>query len=99
MTNMRSDNPLETASRPLLVSFLVLLGVLAYWPVLRVPFMWDDPQMILANPHITAWTWDNLKHTFTHDVFNQGIPYIVPCRPCSICWIIPSTDSVRGGTI
>lgn len=80
MTNMRSDNPLETASRPLLVSFLVLLGVLAYWPVLRVPFMWDDPQMILANPHITAWTWDNLKHTFTHDVFNQGIPYYRPLQ-------------------
>lgn len=60
--------------------FLILLGGLAYGPVLRVPFMWDDPQMILANPHITAWTWDNLKHTFTHDVFNQGIPYYRPLQ-------------------
>lgn len=80
MTDRRSDNPLESAPRPLLVSFLVLLGVLAYWPVLRVPFMWDDPQMIIANPHITAWTWDNLRHTFTHDVFNQGIPYFRPLQ-------------------
>lgn len=73
-------NSLERAPRWFLLSFLLLLGVLAYGPVLRVPFMWDDPQMILANPHITAWTWDNLKHNFTHDVFNQGIPYYRPLQ-------------------
>ncbi|MBL8024201.1 MAG: tetratricopeptide repeat protein [Elusimicrobia bacterium] len=75
-----SHNPLETSSRSVLLGFLALLGLLAYWPVLRVPFMWDDPQMILSNPHIMGWTWDNLKHTFTHDVFNQGIPYYRPLQ-------------------
>lgn len=80
LSGARLNNPLETASRPLLLLFVVLLGVLAYWPVLRVPFMWDDPQMILSNPHIMAWTWDNLKHNFTHDVFNQGIPYYRPLQ-------------------
>jgi hypothetical protein len=64
----------------MILSFLVLLGVLAFGAVLRVPFMWDDPQMILANSHITSWTWENLKHTFTHDVFNQGIPYYRPLQ-------------------
>jgi tetratricopeptide (TPR) repeat protein len=80
VSGIRSNNPLETASRPFLLFFLVLLGGLAYWPVVRVPFMWDDPQMILANPHIMGWTWDNLKHAFTHDVFNQGIPYYRPIQ-------------------
>lgn len=80
MTAVKLNNSLETAPRSFVMVFLILLGVLAYWPVLRVPFMWDDPQMILANSHITAWTWDNLKHTFTHDVFNQGIPYYRPLQ-------------------
>lgn len=80
---VKSSRPialLEAASVPILLLFLVLLGTLAYWPVVRVPFMWDDPQMILSNPHISAWTWENLKHNFTHDVFNQGIPYFRPIQ-------------------
>lgn len=78
VSGTRSPNVFETGSRSFLLFFLVLLGVLSYWQVLRVPFMWDDPQMILSNRHIMAWTWENLKHTFTHDVFNQGIPYYRP---------------------
>ncbi|MBK8574295.1 MAG: tetratricopeptide repeat protein [Elusimicrobia bacterium] len=77
---MGSPPLLETPARPLLLSFLVLLGILAFGPVLGVPFMWDDPQMILSNPYISAWTWDNIKHNFTHDVFNQGIPYFRPLQ-------------------
>src|SRR6185437_5845643 len=50
---------------------LVLLGLAAYWPVLRVGFEWDDHFTIEANPAIRSWSVENLRHDFTTGLFNS----------------------------
>src|SRR6185437_13958278 len=73
-----SDFGLTPARRRL---FLVLLGLVAYAPVLKVPFIWDDHTMIETNPRIRAWRWAAIHHDFTSDVFEgHGDAYYRPAQ-------------------
>src|SRR5258708_3476359 len=47
---------------------LVLLGLAAYAPVLRVGFLWDDHVFIEQNPYIRDWKLTTLKHDVTSTV-------------------------------
>lgn len=69
-------NPTRRAA----ILMLCLTSLIAYGPVLRLPFFWDDHQMIESNPHITRWSWENISHTFTHNVFNQESSYYRPAQ-------------------
>src|SRR3989338_8816354 len=64
--------------------YQLMIGVLAltaYAPTLRMGFLWDDHVMIEANPALHQWSWQNLKHDFTTDVFDhQGDPYYRPAQ-------------------
>jgi len=63
------------------LSFLFLLGILAFGLTLGVGFMWDDHEMIENNPKITAINGSNLRHAFTSDVFEgKGDAYYRPIQ-------------------
>jgi len=49
---------------------LLALVLVAYWPTLKVGFLWDDHVFIEQNPYIQSWTWSNLKHDLTSTVSN-----------------------------
>ena len=58
---------------------ILLLAFAAYWPVLRLGFLWDDHTMIENNPAIRHWSANALRHDFTTDAFEgQGDPYYRP---------------------
>lgn len=60
---------------------IVVLALAAYAPTLRLGFLWDDHVMIEANPTIRQWTFQNVKHDFTSDVFNgHGDKYYRPAQ-------------------
>lgn len=65
------------------VVLVVLFGLIAYGPVLKLPFFWDDHQIIEQNRFITSWSMENLKHNFTSDVSNQGSNYYRPLQTIS----------------
>jgi hypothetical protein len=49
---------------------LVLLGLIAYAPVLKVGFLWDDHVLIEDNPYLHGWTRENLSHDIVSTVSN-----------------------------
>jgi protein O-mannosyl-transferase len=49
---------------------LILLGLVAYAPVLRLGFLWDDHVFIEQNPYIRGWTLANIKHDISSTVSN-----------------------------
>jgi len=60
---------------------LVVLAFAAYGPTLKLGFFWDDHVMIEANPHLRSWSWQELRHDFTTDVFDgHGDPYYRPAQ-------------------
>jgi tetratricopeptide (TPR) repeat protein len=60
---------------------IAVLAITAYVPTLQVNFLWDDHVMIESNPTLRRWTWINLKHDFTHDVFEgHGDAYFRPAQ-------------------
>jgi protein O-mannosyl-transferase len=61
--------------------FILLLAFTAYFPILKLPFLWDDHTMIEANAHLRSWSAANLRHDFTADVFDgHGDPYYRPAQ-------------------
>jgi len=57
------------------------MAFVAYFPVLRVGFIWDDHVMIENNPRLSDWSAASLKQDFTTDVFNgHGDPYYRPVQ-------------------
>lgn len=77
---MRRKNPSVLAGKPyILAALIALLGIISFSPTLKTGFLWDDHEMIEKNPHIRAFSMENLKHAFTHDVFdNKGNAYFRP---------------------
>lgn len=66
------------------ILFIVLLGILAFGATLKVGFLWDDHEMIVNNPIIKTISISNLKHIFTHDVFEgHGDDYFRPLQSLS----------------
>jgi tetratricopeptide (TPR) repeat protein len=60
---------------------ILALALVAYWPTLRLGFLWDDHVMIEGNPALREWSAKTLKHDFTTDVFDgQGDPYYRPAQ-------------------
>ncbi|MEA3307030.1 MAG: tetratricopeptide repeat protein [Elusimicrobiota bacterium] len=55
------------------IIFLILLAfsAIAFSRTLNVGFIWDDHQMIEANPHIKSITFDNIKHNLFSNIFNR----------------------------
>jgi len=60
---------------------ILALALVAYWPTLRVGFLWDDHVMIESNPALREWSGRALTHDFTTDVFDgHGDPYYRPAQ-------------------
>jgi hypothetical protein len=60
---------------------VVILALTAFIPTVKTGFMWDDHVMIEANPYIRVWSLSNLKHDFSHDVFDgHGDSYYRPLQ-------------------
>ncbi len=58
---------------------IVVLGFTAYWPTLKLGFLWDDHIMIESNPRVSTWSLANVKFDFTHDAFERrGDAYYRP---------------------
>ncbi len=54
-----------------LACLLVVVAVFfSFGLTLKVGFLWDDPEIIVNNPHIKEFSFQNIRHSFTHDVFN-----------------------------
>lgn len=49
---------------------IVVAGFFSFGLTLKVGFLWDDPEIIVNNPHIKEFSLQNIRHSFTHDVFN-----------------------------
>ncbi len=65
--------------RPKAWFMIMVLGITAYVPTLRMGFLWDDHVVIESNPRIREWSLQNLKKDFTSDIFDhQGDPYFRP---------------------
>lgn len=60
----------DTLSRRQIYLALCLLGLVAYHPVLKLGFLWDDHVLIEANSYIRQWTVENLKHDLGSTVSN-----------------------------
>src|SRR5258708_547532 len=63
---------------------LVLLGLAAYAPVLRVGFLWDDHVFIEQNPYIRDWKLTTLKHDATPPAWD-GFGEAGSLRPTVTC--------------
>ncbi|MCX5784272.1 MAG: tetratricopeptide repeat protein [Elusimicrobia bacterium] len=72
-----------TAGKAPLIALIVAAGLASFAGTLRLGFIWDDPQMIVANVNIRSWSPANLRHHFTSDVFNQGLDYYRPLQSVS----------------
>src|SRR5437762_191118 len=60
---------------------ILLLGILAFLPTLRLGFFWDDHEMIERNPLIRTISLENLRHAFSNDVFEgKGDAYFRPLQ-------------------
>lgn len=60
---------------------IALFGVIAFGGIFRAGFLWDDHEMIEANPRAQSVSIDNLRHFFTHDVFDgKGDAYYRPLQ-------------------
>ena len=60
---------------------IVVLALSAYWPTLRMGFLWDDHVMIEANPSLRHWSSPTSNRIFTPDPFNgHGDPYYRPLQ-------------------
>jgi protein O-mannosyl-transferase len=71
-------SPVTPSSRRLMI---LLMAVVAYAPVLKLGFFWDDHVMIERNPHLRQWSWAELHRDFTTDAFEgQGDAYYRPAQ-------------------
>jgi hypothetical protein len=50
---------------------IVVLTFLAYYPTLRVGFIWDDQYVIEKNPRIRTWAWTDLRSDFRAGLFHN----------------------------
>ncbi|MBP9698970.1 MAG: tetratricopeptide repeat protein [Elusimicrobia bacterium] len=58
-----------------------MFGLIAFSGIFRAGFLWDDHEMIEANPRVQSVSIDHLQHFFTHDVFDgKGDPYYRPLQ-------------------
>ena len=62
---------------------LVFAVIAAFGATLDTGFMWDDHQVIEANPYIKSWSPGNLRHAFISDPFNQSLNYYRPFETLS----------------
>lgn len=62
MTTPPASSPLQ---RFLVIS---LLTFTAYFPTLKVGFLWDDHVLIENNIHLRSWSLENIRHDFHEDV-------------------------------
>ncbi|HVO33289.1 MAG TPA: tetratricopeptide repeat protein [Elusimicrobiota bacterium] len=70
--------PLSAARRRFII---VVLAFSAYWPTLKMGFLWDDHVMIETNARIQHWSWHNLRTDFTSDAFEgRGDAYYRPAQ-------------------
>jgi len=71
----------KVLSRSYRMLVILVLALSAYWPTLRLGFLWDDHVMIESNPALRSWSAAHLKHDFTTDVFDgHGNPYYRPLQ-------------------
>jgi hypothetical protein len=60
---------------------IVALALTAFWPTLRMGFLWDDHVMIEINPTLRSWSIPHLKHDILSDAFDgHGDPYYRPLQ-------------------
>jgi hypothetical protein len=60
---------------------IALFGLIAFSGIFRAGFLWDDHEMIEANPRVQSVSIDHLRHFFTHDVFDgKGDAYYRPLQ-------------------
>lgn len=60
---------------------IALFGLIAFSGIFRAGFLWDDHEMIEANPRVQSVSIANLQHFFTHDVFDgKGDAYYRPLQ-------------------
>ena len=63
---------------------VVVLAFAAYAPTLKVGFLWDDHVIIVHNPWIRQWSWNNLRHDFLSDnTQGHGDDYYRPLQAVS----------------
>lgn len=61
--------------------FIALMAAIAFWPTLKIGFMWDDHEMIERNPAVQSVSAANIKRAFQGDVFDgKGDPYFRPLQ-------------------
>jgi tetratricopeptide (TPR) repeat protein len=71
----------QSISAPYRRLAIVVLAFTAYWPTLKVGFLWDDHVMIEGNASIRQWSLPNIKQDFSSDPFSgQGDPYYRPLQ-------------------
>ncbi len=74
-------NSIQKSPKAVPYIFIVLLAVIAFWPTLKVGFMWDDHEMIEKNPTIQSVTIPNIVRAFKGDVFDgKGDAYFRPLQ-------------------
>lgn len=60
---------------------MLAFSLLSFAATLKTGFIWDDHQMITANPYIKSFTAANLKHNLLSNAFNQeGASYYRPLQ-------------------
>lgn len=59
---------------------IIILGLAAYSPSLRVGFIWDDHFTVEEKPSIRSWSWANVAHDFTTGLFDdpKGVDFYRP---------------------
>jgi hypothetical protein len=78
LTTCRDDVFFTAWRRRLIIAVLALT---AYYPTLKMGFLWDDHVMIEQNQRLHAWSSDNLRHDFHADVFDgHGDRYYRPMQ-------------------
>jgi tetratricopeptide (TPR) repeat protein len=71
----------DALSRSRRIFIILVLALVAYWPTLRLGFLWDDHVMIESNPVLREWSISNLKQDFSRDPFSgMGDPYYRPLQ-------------------